>query len=113
MEEKILEGCPELEIYNSRFTCNFGEWALGFCGGLYDKENPGSANQNDDRPLQEITSLDLSNRCIHNLIKKVWAPTLYLCLVFYSSMLMIIENIEFSKRAYVKYVKVMIMYRFY
>ncbi|KAH9804626.1 tubulin--tyrosine ligase-like protein 12 [Citrus sinensis] len=66
MEDAILQGCPKLEIYNSNFTINFGEWALGFCGEVYDKDNPSSLCLRD-RPLQSVTSLDLSNRCIHNL----------------------------------------------
>ncbi|KAK9274967.1 hypothetical protein L1049_022224 [Liquidambar formosana] len=73
MEETILQGCPRLEIYNSCFTCNFGEWALGFCGGIYGKDNPGCIHQSDC-PLKTVTSLDLSNRCIHNLINKSFSP---------------------------------------
>ncbi|KAK3040364.1 hypothetical protein RJ639_026769, partial [Escallonia herrerae] len=69
----VLNGCPRLEIYNSCFTSNFGEWALGFCGGIYEKDNPISADQND-HPFQSLTSLDLSNRCIHNLINKAFSP---------------------------------------
>lgn len=70
MEDAILQGCPKLEIYNSRFTRNFGEWALGFCADVYGKDNPASSHQGD-LPLQSVTSLDLSNRGIHNLINKV------------------------------------------
>lgn len=67
-----MEGLPNLEIYNSVFTTKFGEWALGFCGEVYDKENPGSSNVHDaESSLHRITSLDLSNRRIHNLINKV------------------------------------------
>ncbi|XP_059634731.1 uncharacterized protein LOC132277042 [Cornus florida] len=71
--DTILQGCPGLEIYNSRFTHNFGEWAFGFCGGIYNEENPGCFHQND-HPLESVTSLDLSNRCIHNLINKAFSP---------------------------------------
>ncbi|XP_022731024.1 tubulin--tyrosine ligase-like protein 12 [Durio zibethinus] len=73
MEVAILQGCPKLEIYNSRFTCNFGELALGFCADVYGKDNPGSSHQGD-LALQSVTSLDLSNRCIHNLINKAFSP---------------------------------------
>ncbi|KAH9804623.1 tubulin--tyrosine ligase-like protein 12 [Citrus sinensis] len=73
MEDAILQGCPKLEIYNSNFTINFGEWALGFCGEVYDKDNPSSLCLRD-RPLQSVTSLDLSNRCIHNLVNKAFSP---------------------------------------
>ncbi|KAL5768517.1 hypothetical protein ACOSP7_015062 [Xanthoceras sorbifolium] len=73
MEDAILKECSKLEIYNSRFTCNFGEWALGFCGDVYGKDNPSSLHQSD-HPLQSVTSLDLSNRCIHNLVNKAFSP---------------------------------------
>ncbi|CAL5398452.1 unnamed protein product [Camellia sinensis] len=49
--KNIFQGCPSLEIYNSCFTCNFGEWALGFCGGIYDKDNPGFFHETD-HPLR-------------------------------------------------------------
>lgn len=73
MADTIFQGCPSLEIYNSCFTCNFGEWALGFCGGIYDKDNPGFFHETD-HPLRGVTSLDLSNRSIHNLINKAFSP---------------------------------------
>lgn len=76
MEDAILQGCPKLEIYNSNFTINFGEWALGFCGEVYDKDNPSSLCLRD-HPLQSVTSLDLSNRCIHNLVNKVSTSSPY------------------------------------
>lgn len=69
-EAAIIQGCPGLEICNSKFTSNYGEWALGFCGGIYDKDNAGCAHQRD-RPLESVTSLDLSNRSIRNLMNKV------------------------------------------
>ncbi|XP_038701162.1 tubulin--tyrosine ligase-like protein 12 isoform X2 [Tripterygium wilfordii] len=73
MTDRILEGCSRLEILNSHFTHNFGEWALGFCAGLVDKDHPWCANQSDPH-LQNLTSLDLSNRCINNLICKAFTP---------------------------------------
>ncbi|XP_075490378.1 LOW QUALITY PROTEIN: uncharacterized protein LOC142528958 [Primulina tabacum] len=72
VEATILQNCPDLEIYNSRFTLNYGEWALGFCGGSYDKDNPGFSCQSD-RILQNVTSFDLSNRCIHHLNTKAFS----------------------------------------
>ena len=91
MADTICQGCPGLEIYNSHFTSNFGEWALGFCGGIYCKENPGFPHQTD-YPLRSVTFLDLSNRCIHNLINKVKSIQLLSLLVthvfsFYLSLL--------------------------
>ncbi|KAH6779152.1 tubulin-tyrosine ligase [Perilla frutescens var. hirtella] len=73
LEDRILESCPELEIYNSQFTPKYGEWALGFCGGLFEKDNPGGSDEIDHQ-LQRITSLDLSNRRIRNLITKAFSP---------------------------------------
>ncbi|XP_050377119.1 uncharacterized protein LOC126794441 [Argentina anserina] len=73
LENTIVRELPNLEIYNSKFTANFGEWALGFCGGVFDKENPGSIDL-PDRPLQQVTDLDLSDRCIQNLINKAFTP---------------------------------------
>ncbi|KAJ1439927.1 Tubulin-tyrosine ligase/Tubulin polyglutamylase [Sesbania bispinosa] len=69
----VLKELPELEIYNSTFTSNFGEWALGFCAGIYGKDNPANADQADSS-LQSVSTLDLSNRNIHNLINKVDIP---------------------------------------
>nr|GMC58963.1 tubulin--tyrosine ligase-like protein 12 [Ipomoea batatas] len=74
MEDAILQGCSSLEIYNSRFTPHFGEWALGFCAEIYNKDSPGYAYQGD-QPLQCVSSLDLSNRCINNLFNKAFSPT--------------------------------------
>ncbi|KEH37583.1 putative tubulin-tyrosine ligase/Tubulin polyglutamylase, leucine-rich repeat domain, L [Medicago truncatula] len=69
----ILKELPELEIYNSTFTSNFGEWALGFCAEIYGKDNPSNADQADS-PLLSVSNLDLSNRNIHNLINKDFSP---------------------------------------
>jgi tubulin--tyrosine ligase-like protein 12 len=77
LADRVLQGLPRLEIYNSHFTAKFGGWALGFCGGVYEKDNPGSVHESDHQ-LESVSSLDLSNRCIHNLINKVWA-VLHIC----------------------------------
>ncbi|KAK7304002.1 hypothetical protein RJT34_14973 [Clitoria ternatea] len=69
----ILKELPELEIYNSSFTRNFGEWALGFCAGIYGKDNPGNVDQ-AGAPLHSVSTLDLSNRNIQNLINKAFSP---------------------------------------
>ncbi|CAE5964467.1 unnamed protein product [Arabidopsis arenosa] len=71
MTDEILQGCPSLEIYNSCFTPNYGLWALGFCGDIFGKDNPGCVQQ--DHPLCNVTSLDLSNRSIHNLVNKAFS----------------------------------------
>ncbi|XP_057767163.1 uncharacterized protein LOC130987590 [Salvia miltiorrhiza] len=74
LEAHILGSCCELEIYNSQFTPKYGKWALGFCGGLYEKDNPGGSDESDHQ-LERVTSLDLSNRGIQNLITKAFSPT--------------------------------------
>ncbi|OVA10335.1 Tubulin-tyrosine ligase/Tubulin polyglutamylase [Macleaya cordata] len=74
MEDAILQGIQRLEIYNSCFTNKFSQWALGFCGGIYGKDNPGCFDYTV-RPLESVTSLDLSNRCIHNLLNETFSPT--------------------------------------
>ncbi|CAL9027559.1 unnamed protein product [Prunus brigantina] len=81
LADKVLRELPNLEIYNSKFTSNYGEWALGFCGGVYDKENPGSIDQ-PDNTLKQVTDLDLSNRCIHNLFNKAFTPLQLPCLSY-------------------------------
>ncbi|OIV97356.1 hypothetical protein TanjilG_07108 [Lupinus angustifolius] len=73
LADAVPEELPELEIYNSSFTNNFGEWALGFCAGIYGKDNPGNVDQVDGS-LQSVSTLDLSNRNIHNLINKAFSP---------------------------------------
>lgn len=73
LADSIFQHCPGLEIYNRCFTCNFGEWALGFCGDVYDKDNPGCTNHNE-RTLHNVTSLDLSSRSIHSLTNKAFSP---------------------------------------
>lgn len=83
LADKILQACPGLEILNSSFTRNFGEWALGFCGEVYGKDNPGQ-HCGSDHKLHEVTSLDISNRAIHNLANKVRASISLLFLVTYS-----------------------------
>jgi tubulin--tyrosine ligase-like protein 12 len=65
VDKVILDGLPELEIYNSHFTRKAGEWALGFCGDIIGADNPCSSAESI--PLENIASLDLSDRCIHKL----------------------------------------------
>ncbi|KAM2218820.1 hypothetical protein TB2_017699 [Malus domestica] len=83
LADKFLREMPSLEIYNSRFTSNFGEWAVGFCGGVYDKENPGSIDQ-PDNAVHHVTDLDLSNRSIHNIFNKfqAFSPAQLPCLSY-------------------------------
>ncbi|VVA90274.1 unnamed protein product [Arabis nemorensis] len=71
MADEIPQACPSLEIYNSCFTPNYGLWALGFCGDIFTKDYPGCVQQ--DQPLCNVTSLDLSNRAIHNLVNKAFS----------------------------------------
>lgn len=64
----ILDLIPGLEIYNSCFTRNSAEWALGFCGDIFGMDNSGFS-LDTAYSLEGITMLDLSNRCIHSLPK--------------------------------------------
>nr|ATB19768.1 putative tubulin-tyrosine ligase [Juniperus scopulorum] len=69
----LLDLLPQLEIYNSQFTHNYSQWALGFCAGIYGAEKP-VAKEQRACPLKDVTELDLSNRSIHNLSNKVFNP---------------------------------------
>ncbi|CAH9122036.1 unnamed protein product [Cuscuta epithymum] len=73
LEDTILQGCLRLEIFNSRFTPHYGEWALGYCGEIYNKDSP-ECVYHVDQPLLSIDSLDLSNRSISNLLNKAFSP---------------------------------------
>ncbi|KAK1301437.1 hypothetical protein QJS10_CPB12g01783 [Acorus calamus] len=73
ISDVILECVPRLEICNSCFTSNFTEWALGFCGSVYGIDNPGLFPY-EYHSLEGITTLDLSDRCIHGLSTKVDIP---------------------------------------
>ncbi|KAG1342631.1 hypothetical protein COCNU_05G008600 [Cocos nucifera] len=64
----IIDGIPGLEIYNSCFTIKSGEWALGFCGGIFGADNP-DCSSNTNGSLEGIATLDLSDRSIHHLPK--------------------------------------------
>ncbi|KAL9224210.1 hypothetical protein vseg_000271 [Gypsophila vaccaria] len=74
VEDAVVIACPKLEIFNSRFTRNYGGWALGFCGETYCKENPGGDR---DHQFLATTSLDFSDRRIHNLINKAFSPVTF------------------------------------
>lgn len=73
VSDVIIQNCPRLEILNSSFTRKFTEWAVGFCGGIYDKDTPGCGHESD-HSLKGLTSLDLSNRRIHSLHNKEFSP---------------------------------------
>ena len=64
-EKDVLDGLPELVIYNSHFTRKASEWALGFCGDMVGAENPCLSVGNIS--LDNIVTLDLSDRSIHKL----------------------------------------------
>lgn len=101
----ILKELPGLEIYNSSFTSNFGEWALGFCAEVYGKDNSSNVVQADS-PLQNVSDLDLSNRNIHNLSNKV-EP--FLMLIFYFLCAYCFLSLCF-KSIYTKFKNLVIMY---
>jgi tubulin--tyrosine ligase-like protein 12 len=70
LRNALLEHLPQLEIYNSQFTHNYSQWALGFCAGIYGAEKP-VGTQQGTHILKDVKELDLSNRSIHNLTDKV------------------------------------------
>ncbi|KAK1307546.1 hypothetical protein QJS10_CPA09g00109 [Acorus calamus] len=74
ISDVILECVLRLEICNSCFTSNYTEWALGFCGGVYGIDNPGLLPY-EYHSLEGITTLDLSDRCIHGLSTKTFSPS--------------------------------------
>ncbi|GAB4838042.1 hypothetical protein Ancab_027570 [Ancistrocladus abbreviatus] len=80
MTHTIIQSFPKLEIFNSHFTGNYGDWALGYCGGICGKDN--TSFQQSQHPLQSVTSLDLSNRNIRNLINKAFSPAQLPCLSY-------------------------------
>ncbi|KAI3966072.1 hypothetical protein MKW92_040609 [Papaver armeniacum] len=41
VEDTILQEVHGLEIFNLHFTNKFSRWALGFCGGIFGKDNAG------------------------------------------------------------------------
>ncbi|GJX00283.1 tubulin--tyrosine ligase-like protein 12 [Tanacetum coccineum] len=71
--DSIIHVCLNLDLLSSSFTRKYTEWALGFYGGIYDQENPGCGHDND-HSLQDLSSLDLSNRRIHSLLNKGFSP---------------------------------------
>lgn len=72
IDKAVLDGLPELEIYNSHFTRKAREWALGFCGNMVGADNPCSSVESIS--LDNIATLDLSDRCIHKL-PEVFCPS--------------------------------------
>ncbi|KAH9298585.1 hypothetical protein KI387_030267, partial [Taxus chinensis] len=67
----ILQLSPQLEIYNSQFTIHYGQWALGFCAGIYGAEKPVNTEQSGC-PLKDVKEIDLSNRSIHYISTTVF-----------------------------------------
>ncbi|KAF3965043.1 hypothetical protein CMV_010736 [Castanea mollissima] len=67
LENSVLQGLPRLEIYNSRFTAKFGAWALGFCGGVYGKDNPGSIHEGDHQLESAFSPVELPSLSYLNI----------------------------------------------
>ncbi|KAL6660212.1 hypothetical protein ACP70R_002334 [Stipagrostis hirtigluma subsp. patula] len=65
IDKAVLDGLPELEIYNSHFTRRAGEWALAFCADIVGADNPCLTVESTS--LECIVTIDLSDRCIHKL----------------------------------------------
>lgn len=83
-ENPVLESCVYniadaiskellmLEIFNSHFTNIYSKWSFGFCAGIYGIDNPDHSSTR--KSLDEVISLDLSNRCIQKLLIEVFSP---------------------------------------
>ncbi|CAM6083327.1 unnamed protein product [Calypogeia fissa] len=71
MKEALLQVLPHLEIYNSQFTRNYTKWAVGFCAGICDSENP-LEPMLASQPLKHISELDLSDRNMQKLSTEVF-----------------------------------------
>eukprot|EP01018_Ginkgo_biloba_P004957 Gb_30069 [translate_table: standard] len=71
LRSAILDTLPQLEIYNSQFTHNYSQWALGFCAGIYGADRPLCTGE-ESQLLKNVKELDLSNRSIHSLSNKVF-----------------------------------------
>ncbi|KAJ7540971.1 hypothetical protein O6H91_10G039400 [Diphasiastrum complanatum] len=71
LKSLVTSALPQLEIYNSKFTNNYGYWAVGFCGGLFGFDKP-YEYPNVSQALQELKDVDLSNRGAHKLSPMVF-----------------------------------------
>lgn len=58
---------PKLEIYNSKVTEKYGQWAIAFCAGILGVEQP-MGSSNGDHMLSDVTTLDLSDRHLQVLL---------------------------------------------
>lgn len=65
----LLSSLPHLEIYNSRFTENYGKWAVAFCAGI-----PSAKTSSFGDGLEDVKSVDLSDRDINYLHPKIFNP---------------------------------------
>lgn len=69
LETTLLSSLPHLEIYNSRFTEKYGKWAVAFCAGV-----PSAKTSSFDDGLEDVKSVDLSDRDINCLHPKIFNP---------------------------------------
>lgn len=68
-ETALLSSLPQLEIYNSKLTQNYDKWAVGFCAGISSAKTPSVGDG-----LKDVKIMDLSDRNIHSLHRKVFNP---------------------------------------
>jgi tubulin--tyrosine ligase-like protein 12 len=70
LEQALLKVLPKLEIYNSKVTEKYGQWAIAFCAGILGVEQP-MGSSNGDHMLSDVTTLDLSDRHLQVLLPNV------------------------------------------
>lgn len=61
LQDALGRVLPHLEIYNRKLTNKYGLWAVGFCAGVFSANHPGHLFA-EDQALEDVTSLDLSER---------------------------------------------------
>jgi tubulin--tyrosine ligase-like protein 12 len=71
LEQALLKVLPKLEIYNSKVTEKYGQWAIAFCAGILGVEQP-MGSSNGDHMLSDVTTLDLSDRHLQVLLPNVF-----------------------------------------
>ncbi|KAH9562882.1 hypothetical protein CY35_05G094600 [Sphagnum magellanicum] len=71
LEQALLKVLPKLEIYNSKVTEKYGQWAIAFCAGILGVEQP-MGSSNGDHMLSNVTTLDLSDRHLQVLLPNVF-----------------------------------------
>nr|XP_024379358.1 tubulin--tyrosine ligase-like protein 12 [Physcomitrium patens] len=73
LQDALGRMLPHLEIYNRKLTNKYGLWAVGFCAGVFSANHPGHLFA-EDQALEDVTSLDLSERDMQTFSPHVFNP---------------------------------------